>query len=173
MYQLFLINTLLAKGLSVKKVLQQPSANIERLLQHKRYLDYLSKRLLSYLPDEFANKISVLGLTNSTLNKKEKKSSLHVSVSSAAWASKLRFYLPSLKRSLCAEAQFSHIQSINIKVSPSSQANKQSDNDSGSNNHCIYSDHSAKIIEDSAQHISDEGLKSSLLRLSQHISKKT
>lgn len=152
----------------MKKVLQQPSASIERLLQHKRYLDYLSKRLLSYLPDEFSTKLSVLGLTDSKINKHGGKQVLLISVSSAAWASKLRFYLPSLKRSLCREAQFSHIQSIRIKA-----ASTKSDNHHKylkKDNHLLYSNISAKIIADSAQHITDEGLKSSLLRLSQHIS---
>ena len=155
----------------VKKVLQQPSAVIERLLQHKHYLDYLSKRLLSYLPNEFSGRISVLGLTVSGLNKKSKKQVLLVSVTSAAWASKLRFFLPSLKRSLCAEAQFSHIQSIRITVI--SAASNSQVNPLKSNNHLIYSNHSAKVVANSAQHINDEGLKSSLLRLSQHISKKS
>ncbi|MCU7833653.1 MAG: DUF721 domain-containing protein [gamma proteobacterium symbiont of Taylorina sp.] len=148
----------------MKKVLQQPTANIERLLQHQRYLNYLSRRLLSYLPDEFATKLSVLGL-----NTKGKKQVLLVSVTSSAWASKLRFYLPLLKRSLCAEAQFSHIQSIKIRVTASNL--KELPVQLKDSNHCIYSNHSAKIIEDSAQHIADEGLKSSLLRLSQHISR--
>lgn len=152
----------------VKKVLQQPSAAIERLLQHKHYLDYLSKRLLSYLPNEFAHKISVLGLTVSALNKKSNKQILLVSVTSAAWASKLRFYLPSLKRSLCAEAQFSHIQSIRISVN--SATTTRQPRPSKSAQPLVYSNHSAQIVADSAQYINDEGLKSSLLRLSQHIS---
>ena len=152
----------------MKKVLQQPSEKIERLLQHKRYLDYLSKRLLSYLPDEFAAKLSVLGLTDSKTNRKGGKQVLLVSVSSAAWASKLRFYLPSLKRSLCAEAQFSHIQAIRIKVS-SNQTNHNCEHAKKANN-LVYSNTSAKIVASSAQHITDEELKSSLLRLSQHIS---
>ena len=152
----------------MKKVLQQPSEKIERLLQHKRYLDYLSKRLLSYLPDEFAAKLSVLGLTDSKTNRKGGKQVLLVSVSSAAWASKLRFYLPSLKRSLCAEAQFSHIQAIRIKVS-SNQTDHNHEPAQKVNN-LVYSNTSAKIVASSAQHIIDEELKSSLLRLSQHIS---
>ncbi len=153
----------------MKKVLQQPSEKIERLLQHKRYLDYLSKRLLSYLPDEFAEKLSVLGLTDSKTNRKVGKQVLLVSVNSAAWASKLRFYLPSLKRSLCAEAQFSHIQAIRIKVR-SNQTNHNHEPAKKTNN-LVYSNASAKIVASSAQHIIDEELKSSLLRLSQHISK--
>jgi len=148
----------------MKKILQQPTAGIERLLQHQRYLDYLSKRLLSYLPDEFATKLSVLGL-----NKKGQKHVLLVSINSAAWASKLRFYLPSLKRSLCSEAQFSHIQSIKIKVNSATDLNTHPVYHK-SDNHCIYSNRSARIIKDTAQQITDEGLKSSLLRLSKHIS---
>ena len=149
----------------MKKVLQQPSPSIERLLQHQRYLDYLSKRLLTYLPAEFLKKISVLGITSSTANKRANKQILIVSVTSAAWASKLRFYLPTLKRSLCAEAQFSHIQSIRIKVISATEKTPPK-----KNKHLVYSNYSAKIVASSAQHISDDSLRTSLLRLSQHIS---
>ena len=142
----------------MKKVLQQPTASIERLLQHGRYLDYLSKRLLTYLPEDFCNRISVLGFTT-----KGKKHILIVSAISSAWASKLRFYLPSLKRSLCSEAQFSHIQSIRIRAA-------SIDNDKQRKiNNVIYSNKSAQIIETSAQHISDKELKAALVRLSQHV----
>ena len=142
----------------MKKVLQQPSASIERLLQHGRYLDYLSKRLLTYLPDEFDKKVSVLGFTT-----KGKKHILIVSVVSSAWASKLRFYLPALKRSLCTEAQFSHIQSIRLRVTAIDS------NIHHKINNVIYSNKSAQIIETSAQHISDKELKAALVRLSQHV----
>ncbi len=145
----------------MKKVLQQPSANIERLLQHGRYLDYLSKRVLTYLPDEFAKKISVLGF-----NKKGNKNILVVSIVSSAWASKLRFYLPTLKRSLSTEPQFSHIQSISIRIASSNIAPPSQENK------IIYSHSSAKIIEDSADHIDDVDLKAALMRLSRHVAKK-
>lgn len=143
---------------TMKRVLHQPSASIERLLQHGRYLDYLSKRLLTYLPDEFSKKVSVLGFTT-----KGDKHILIVSVVSAAWASKLRFYLPALKRSLCTEAQFSHIQSIRLRVT-SIDVDKNP-----KINNVIYSNRSAEIIETSAQHINDKDLKAALIRLSQHV----
>ena len=112
---------------------------------------------------EFIGKINVIGMKN-----KAKKQVLVVSTCSSAWASKLRFYLPALKRSLCSEAQFSHIQAIQVKAAtkPSDEVQKRQ-----KNNKLVYSSSSAKIIQQSAQHIADNGLKSSLLRLSQHISK--
>lgn len=142
----------------MKKVFQQPSANIERLLQHSRYLDYLSRRLLTYLPAEFAGKVSVLGFSE-----KGKKQSLIVAASTPAWASKLRFYTPTLKRSLTAEPQFRQLQSIIIKVAFSNISTKKNKNNP------VYSKDSAKIIENNAQHIENEELKESLMRLSRHV----
>lgn len=149
----------------MKKILQRPSANIERLLQHGKYLDYLTKRILSYLPDEFAEKISVLGFS-SKKSTKDKKQTLIIATTSPAWASKLRFYTPTLKRSLCSEPQFSQLQSIRVKVA-SSRGDLASQKKLP-----VYSDNSAKIIEDNAQHINDKELKESLIRLSQHVAKK-
>jgi len=142
----------------MKKIFQQPSASIERLLQHSRYLDYLSKRLLTYLPAEFAGKISVLGFSA-----KGEKQSLIVAASTPAWASKLRFYTPTLKRSLTAEPQFRQLQSIIIKVAFSNISTKTNKNNP------VYSKDSAKIIENNAQHIENEDLKESLMRLSRHV----
>lgn len=144
----------------MKKVLQQPAAGIERLLQHGRYLEYLSKRVLTYLPTEFAEKISVLGLSN-----KDNKQTLVIAAASPAWASKLRFYTPTLKRSLTAEPKFSQLQKIVIKVAFSNISTKSEENN------LIYSQNSAKVIEMNAQHIEDEGLKESLMRLSRNVAK--
>ncbi|WP_198266312.1 DciA family protein [sulfur-oxidizing endosymbiont of Gigantopelta aegis] len=144
----------------MKKIFQQPSASIERLMQHSRYLDYLSKRLLTYLPDEFSNKLSVLGFT-----KKNHQVCLVVGAISAAWASKLRFYTPTLKRALTADAQFSQLQKIIIKVASAKTDTKKA------TNLPKYSQNAATIIQGSAQHISDNDLKASLMRLAQHVSK--
>ncbi|MDX2503853.1 MAG: DciA family protein [Gammaproteobacteria bacterium] len=157
----------------MKKILQQPSASIERLLQHGRYLEYLSKRLLTYLPDEFAGKISVLAISSkgNKFSKDKKpatggKQTLIVAVCSPAWASKLRFYTPTLKRSLTAEAQFSQLQSIKVKVAFANINTKIKKKNP------VYSQNSAKIIENNAQHISDKELKEALMRLSRHIAEK-
>ncbi|MCW8930042.1 MAG: DUF721 domain-containing protein [Gammaproteobacteria bacterium] len=154
----------------MKNILQQPSTNIERLLQHSRYLEYLSKRLLTYLPAEFSEKISVLGFSSykesTSHTKKEKQQSLIITTVSAAWASKLRFYIPTLKRSLTAEPQFSQLKKIIIKVaSPNASIDKEKKMP-------LYSQNSADIIQDSAQHIDNNDLKKALMRLSQHVGKK-
>lgn len=144
----------------MKKILQQPTAGIERLIQHGRYLEYLSKRVLTYLPTEFAEKISVLGFSN-----KDNQQTLVIAAASPAWASKLRFYTPTLKRSLCSEPKFSQLQKIVIKVAFSNTSTKIKENN------LIYSQNSAKIIEMNAQHIEDEGLRASLMRLSRNVAK--
>ena len=151
----------------MKKILKQPSTSIDRLLQHSRYLEYLSKRLLTYLPAEFIDKISVLGFSTSgnfSCNK-EKQQSLVVATVSAAWASKLRFYVPTLKRSLTAEPQFSQLKKIVIKVvSANTSINKEE-------NMPIYSQNSSDIIQDTAQHIENDELKQSLMRLAENVGK--
>lgn len=144
----------------MKKVLQQASGSIDRLLQHSRYLEFITKRLLTYLPDEFSGKISVLGFS-----RRKKQPSLVVTVTSAAWASKLRFYTPSLKRSLTAEPQFSELKKIIIKVA-STKTNKSNKDD----NRPIYSANAANTIENSAQHIDNDELKEALMRLAHSVS---
>ncbi len=143
----------------MKKVLQQPYAAIDRLLQHSRYLDYLSRRLLSYLPDEFSGKVSVAGF--------KQQQQLTLSVSSSAWASKLRFYTPTLKRSLRNDPQFNQLQKIIIKVAFSNTNTKQTKNT------LIYSQNAANVIASSADHIEDEGLRETLLRLAEHVGEKS
>ncbi len=143
----------------MKKVLQQPYAAIDRLLQHSRYLDYLSRRLLSYLPDEFSDRVSVTGF--------KQQQQLTLSVSSSAWASKLRFYTPTLKRSLRNDPQFNQLQKIIIKVAFSNTNTKQTKNT------LIYSQNAANVIASSADHIEDEGLKETLLRLAGHVGEKS
>ena len=146
----------------MKKVLRQSSNRIDRLLQHSRYLEYLTRRLLTFLPVEFCKKISVLGFSSNKGTKKQQ--SLIIAATSPAWASKLRFYTPTLKRSLCAEPQFSQLHKIIIRV--------------GANNHSpqsqhstkpVYSSQSASIIQDSAQHIDNAELKEALIRLAHNV----
>ena len=154
----------------MKKILQQPSASIERLLQHSRYLDYISKRILTYLPAEFTGKISVLGFSKvagaSASSHGGKQYSLIISASSAAWASKLRFYMPTLKRSLGAEPQFSQLKKIIIKVASSNISIEKE------KKMPLYSQNSAEIINDSAQHIENNDLKEALQRLAKHVREK-
>lgn len=139
----------------MKKVLQQPAASIERLLQHERYLEYLTKRVLTYLPAEFAENISVLAFSYT--------GKMTISAASPAWASKLRFYTPTLKRSLITEPKFNQLEKISIKVAFSNITTKTKQNNP------VYSQKSAKVIESNAQYIENEDLKEALMRLSRHV----
>ena len=154
----------------MKKILQHPSTSIERLLQHSRYLEYLSKRLLTYLPAEFSEKISVLGFSTSvgtsSSGKRGKQQSLIIAAISAAWASKLRFYTPTLKRALTAEPQFSQLKKIIIRVTSSNiSTNKEK-------NMPVYSKNASNIIQNSAQHIENDDLKNALIRLAHSVREK-
>ncbi len=143
----------------MKKILQQPYATIDRLLQHGRYLDYLSKRLLTYLPEEFSAQVTVIGFKD--------KQQLKLACSSSAWASKLRFYTPKLKRALQNDPQFNQLQKIKIKVALSNINTKNKKNT------LIYSQNAANVIARTADHIEDGGLKETLLRLSKHVGEKS
>ncbi len=143
----------------MKKILQQPDASIDRLLQHSRYLDYLTRRLLSYLPEEFAEQVSVVAFKN--------KQQLKLACNSPAWASKLRFYTLKLKHALQNDPQFNQLQKINIKVVSSNINTKNKKNT------LIYSQSAANVIADSAEHIEDEGLRENLMRLSRHVGEKS
>ncbi|MCU7937746.1 MAG: DUF721 domain-containing protein [gamma proteobacterium symbiont of Bathyaustriella thionipta] len=147
----------------MKKVLQQSSASLDRLLQHSRYLEYLSKRLLTYLPAEFAEKVTVLGFSNKKNSNNDNQQALIVAAISPAWASKLRFYTPTLKRSLCAEPQFNQLKKIVIRVA-ASKASVKKDNESP-----LYSQNSAAIIQNSAEHIENNELKEALIRLARNV----
>lgn len=149
----------------MKKVLQQPSASLDRLLQHSRYLEFLSKRVLTYLPAEFAGKISVLGFSNKNKSQKEKQLALIIATISPAWASKLRFYTPVLKRSLTAEPQFNQLKKIVIRVNSASTSIKKDEQNP------VYSQNSATIIHNSAEHIENEELKEALTRLAYNVEK--
>ena len=151
----------------MKKVLQQSSHSLDRLLQHSRYLEYLTRRLLTYLPAEFSKKISVLGFSSPKQGAKQranKQQSLIIAAISPAWASKLRFYTPTLKRSLCADTQFSQLTKIIIRVN---RANDYSPLHNGTKP--VYSPQSATIIQDSAQHIENIELKEALIRLAHNV----
>lgn len=156
----------------MKKIFQQPSGSIDRLLQHSRYLEYLTKRILTYLPDEFSGKISVLGFStynkptyneSTSTRKNEKQQTLMISTSSAAWASKLRFYIPTLKRSLASEPQFSQLKKISVKVAATNisiiKEKKMP----------LYSQNAANIIQSSAEFIENDELKDALIRLAGHV----
>lgn len=149
----------------MKKVLQHSSASLDRLLQHSRYLEYLSKRVLTYLPAEFAGKISVLGFSNKNKSKKDKQQALIVAAISPAWASKLRFYTPTLRRSLTAEPQFNQLKKIVVRVATSNTSVKKDQQNP------VYSQNSAAIIQNSAEHIENEELKEALLRLAHNVEK--
>ena len=163
----------------MKKILQQSSASIERLLQHSRYLEYLCKRLLTFLPTEFSDKISVLGFSTYieptsigasskgiSSGNRRKQQKLIIAAISAPWASKLRFYIPTLKRSLMAEPQFSHLNKIVIRVAT------VNDNIKKEKKMPVYSSSAADIIQKSAQHIKNDDLKNTLMRLAHNVGKK-
>ncbi|MCU7798599.1 MAG: DUF721 domain-containing protein [gamma proteobacterium symbiont of Lucinoma myriamae] len=149
----------------MKKILQQSSASLDRLLQHSRYLEYLSKRVLTYLPAEFVGKISVLGFSDKNKSQKDKQYALIIATISPAWASKLRFYTPTLKRSLCAEPKFNQLKKIVIRVASSNTTVKKDQKNP------IYSQNSATIIQNSAEHIENEELKEALMRLAHNVEK--
>lgn len=147
----------------MKKVLQQSSASLERLLQHSRYLEYLSRRVLTYLPAEFTGKISVLGFSNKKASKEQQ--ALIVAAVSPAWASKLRFYTPTLKRALTAEPQFNQLKKIIIRVTASHTSVKKD------HVNPVYSKKSAAVIQNSAEHIDNKELKEALIRLAHNVEK--
>jgi len=158
----------------MKKPLQKTSNKIERLLQHSRYLDYLSRRLLTYIPKEFADKICVLGFSNQFsrhFSDQKGKRDLILASISPSWASKLRFYIPALKHSLSAEPQFGQIQKIIIRIlTPNRPSNSLQTKDK---KQPLYSESSADIIQNSAHHIDNNGLKNALMHLAHNVGKNT
>jgi len=141
----------------MKKILQTPSANIERLLQHGRFLDYITQRIKTYFPADISDNITVV---------KFDKKTLVIAVVSSAWASKLRFFIPELKRSLIVESRFAHLATIRIKVLAKRTAK------SALTHTPVCSDFAAKTLHENAQFIHNDELKTSLLNLSRHIAEK-
>lgn len=146
----------------MKKILQTRSANIERLLQHGRFLDYITQRIKTYLPADFSDKIMVVRFDKKTLV---------IATRNSAWASKLRFFIPELRRSLSAENRFAHLEVIKVKVSSLDTGDATSSNTPVHTPLC--SDFAVKTIRNNAQFIKDDELKKSLMNLSQHIAEKT
>ena len=141
----------------MKKILQTPSGNIARLLQHGRFLDYITQRIITYLPKDFSDKITVVRFDKKTLV---------LAARSSVIASKLRFFIPQLNRSLKAESRFSQLTAIKVKVTTEATAKRTS------RNNPVCSNFAAKTLHDNAQFINDDELKASLLNLSRHISEK-
>ncbi len=141
----------------MRKILQTPSESIQRLLQHGRFLNYITQRIKTYLPADFSDKITVV-----RFNKKI----LVIAVNSSGWASKLRFYLPELKRSLSIEDRFAQLDVIKIRVSAQKKLNFAASQTP------IHSNFAAKTVQENAQCIKNEQLKASLLNLSRHIAEK-
>jgi hypothetical protein len=136
----------------IKRLLQQSpeiSALLDKARQHNSQLEHIRQ----HLPADMAAQVHAISLCGNTLE---------LIVSSPAWASRLRFALPMLQRSLASE------QALRVKTIPLSAPRSPSPRPPRP---CPeLSRRSAEQIRHIAQAISDETLRAALLRLASHTS---
>lgn len=137
----------------MKKVLKKTSPALERLIQQTRYLDYLSKRICNYLPSEFEGHVHVL---------RHDLSGLVLSGETPAWSSKLRFFIPALKRSLANDPILGSLKHIQVKASFSKATKKMVKYPP------TLSQNARNSLQECANSIENDELRTSLLRLAKH-----
>lgn len=121
-----------------------------RLLEHARQLQSLDTQLAACLDPEAAAHTRVANLNNGRLV---------IHTDSAAWATRLRYLVPQLLRCLHKAPSLTHLQGIDIRVSPLAQPA------SPVTRPAILSADNAALLDSTADTLSDPGLRSALKRL--------
>ncbi|MBD3609325.1 MAG: DUF721 domain-containing protein [Gammaproteobacteria bacterium] len=143
------INTLLSK-------LKQTSHMFKQIEHEKR----LTQNLRALLPSPLAENCQAGGIKNDTLI---------IFTTSAVWASKLRYLIPTLLADFSEHPKFQQVTEINIKIN---QSTKQPETKGANKNRLTLSMESAELIRQTAESIHDPELRESLLKLSQKGMKK-
>lgn len=121
----------------------------ESVVKRAAILKKLTFELNNHLPAQFIGNCQVAEVSGEHLT---------IAVSSPAWSSQLRYYLPAIKKSF-------PYQHIRILVSPEMAGVYQPPAPRESRE---LDEQTAKNIEATAQDIQDEQLKNAMLRLAQH-----
>ena len=135
--------------------LQHHSDHIDKLLGQVRLLRRVSDYLRKALPEPLASHCIAANIDGDTLV---------VGCDSSAWAAKLRFLIPQLFERLKAQTDFPLLTQIRVRVQP---LNPEPFHTTIRRFH--ISDHSAALIDSTAESTTDPALKAALRRLSQRV----
>ncbi|MDF2866915.1 MAG: RNA-binding protein [Gammaproteobacteria bacterium] len=130
---------------------------LQNIISKAHYLNELSIVVRNHLAEDLANHCEV---ANYEVGK------LKLMVTSSVWASRLRFYIPSLLKTLQKTSIFSQLQSIELSVSASYQPLVKPPTKT-----LALSLTSADLITMAAQSVTDANLQQALLRLAQKANK--
>lgn len=128
----------------------RPSA-LARLLGHAARQDAWTAQLRALLPQELASECRIGNVRDHVLT---------VHINNAAWATRLRFLVPDMLRSLNRLADFSTVTEIRLKVVPLVPAALQATHIDSS----VRTPNPVALLE-LASHVDSDGLRSAILRL--------
>jgi hypothetical protein len=139
---------------SLKPVLSNKSGTVNDIVSHARYLERLDRRLHSILDSPLKDHVSIANF---------RKGILVLQVSSPAWAARLRYLIPELKKTLPESLDLQSIRDIRIRIAP-----EQLNAAMPRTRHRHLSDKAIDTINQAAMTIKDPELKSALSRLARH-----
>ena len=97
------------KPTKVDQIISQDSHSLGSLLQRVRWLESLTHDIKNHLHKEFSTHVTASSV---------QQDKLIMYVDNAAWAMKLRFHNPSLKKHFSTHPQLRHYKTIKIKINP-------------------------------------------------------
>jgi hypothetical protein len=135
------------------KLLEDRNSSYNHLVKHARELASLNLQLQKHLPDSLGKHCQLANYRSNTLV---------IQSESAAWASKLRYLLPQLRRELSQYTAFSGLKDIHIRVVATATEPREKPSPPR------LSKQSAQLLEQAAASISDPGLGKALAQLARY-----
>ncbi|MCK5639280.1 MAG: DUF721 domain-containing protein [Gammaproteobacteria bacterium] len=138
---------------TIYKLLEDRNSSYSMLVRHATELASLNLQLQKHLPASLGKHCQLANYRSNTLV---------IQSESAAWASKLRYLLPQLRRELKQYTSFSGLKDIHIKVASTATAPAEKPSPPR------LSKQSAQLLEQAAASMSDPELGKALAQLARH-----
>lgn len=138
----------------IRSFLKADTSIIGRLMQHIEFLNDLDQKLLSFLVPPLNKHCIIANYANDTLV-------LHTDA--PVWASRIRYNTPQILLFLQNECGLAALKTIRIKVIPAPFPNTRLPDKSWK-----LEEHTANLIRQTAATITDEPLRQSLQKISDH-----
>lgn len=135
------------------KLLEDRNSGYSNLVKHARELNSLNLQLQRHLPASLGKHCQLANYRSNTMI---------IQSESAAWASKLRYLLPQLRRELSQYPVFSGLKDIHIRVAATVTESREKPSPPR------LSNQSALLLEQAAASISDPDLGKALAQLARH-----
>jgi len=142
------------KNRDINRLLSEEDGALEKLYNHARVLIEIRESLKNVIPSRAFQHITVANIHDEALI---------IHADSAAWAARLRFYIPEMLKSLNANNACTGLKTIRIKVIPADTAPHP-----GADRKLRISSNTARLLKHVAGSIEDSDLRDSLLRLARN-----